>query len=217
MKKIHVVLGTFLFLMVSVISANATQITTSASGNFFGDTYSYTFTISDTSDLNVYSATLTNTSTASLSDALIDLLAFNMNADLGTDFSIINVNPNWDFYAGSGGIQFDYVGERDQPSDRLGPSDTLTFNFLFDSEFTFPIDPFSLWTGTSQSLGGGIGGGEDSGQVAVSFQQLGSSGNDSDLLASNWGSTSVPDASVMLLLGSSFLGFAVFSRKRKES
>jgi hypothetical protein len=32
-----------------------------------------------------------------------------------------------------------------------------------------------------------------------------------------WGGTSVPDASIMLLLGSSFLGFSVFSRKRKKS
>ena len=82
MKKLIL---TVLFCFCVVTSANALSISTSATGNFFDDSYGYTFTIDDT-----YHATLENTSSSSLADALIDVLAFNMNPNLiyGTDFTI---------------------------------------------------------------------------------------------------------------------------------
>ena len=212
MKKINVIFLVSLILLFGVINANA--ITTSASGSLFGDTYSYEFSIIATSDPLIYSATFENTSSSSLADALIDKLAFNMDAGLINDFSITNVNPVWDFYAGSGGIQFDYVGERTTPDTRLGPGDVLSFDFLFDSEFTFPTDPFALWTGIGGSAGTGIGGGDDFGQVAVSFQQLGSRGEGSDLLASNWTAQPVPEPGTIVLMGIGLVGLAGAGRKR---
>ena len=212
MKKINVIFLVSLILLLGAINANA--ITTSASGSLFGDTYSYEFSIIATSDPLIYSATLENTSSSSLADALIDLLAFNMEAEVITDFSITDVDPVWNFYAGSGGIQFDYVGVRTAPETRLEPGDVLSFNFSFVNGFSFPTDPFALWTGTDGSAGTGIGGGEDFGQVAVSFQQLGSGGGQSDLLASNWTSQPVPEPGTIVLMGLGLVGLAGVGRKK---
>lgn len=207
--------GAFLLVASSIsYQAVALEITTSASGTMFGDSYGYTFTIEDTADSSVFSATLTNDSSSSLSDALIDALAFNMNPNLslGSDFSIVNVSPTWTFSEGSGGIQFDYVGERTTQDTRLAPGDSLTFDFVF--AVALPANPFDLWTTSAISSGAGIGGGEDFGQVAVSFQQLGIDGEGSDLLASNWTpTTSVPEPGTALLLGLGLLGLA---RARKH-
>jgi hypothetical protein len=217
MKKIRPILFAILFVFGWILSANALQIQTSAIGSgdgTFDDNYSYLFTIDDgNSNDGTFTATLKNTSYSSSSNALIDLLAFNIDAILGTDFNITNVVPNWTFSDPSGnGIQFDYVGGRDDPEDRLSPGDILSFDFVFGPSFTFPSDPFTLWTATNSSAGSGIGGGNDVGQVAVSFQQLGSIGNDSDLLASNW--TPVPEPSTVLLVGTGLLGIIGFGRKR---
>jgi hypothetical protein len=144
-----------IFLFTSLGSnANALSIETSASGTgdgtFQSDEYSYLFRISDDSNNNlIYNAILTNTSPEP-SESLIDLLAFNMDADLGTDFSIVNIDPNWTFSVTNNAVQFDYVGDADSPFDRLNPEwmneypSSLTFSFLFSSDFQFPDDPFSL-------------------------------------------------------------------------
>jgi hypothetical protein len=203
------------------VSVNATTITTSASGNMNGADYGFSFSITDEDldgDSTTFAATLLNLS----DDALIDLFAFNMNAILGTNFIIENVNPNWSFSAGSGPILFDYVGESNTQSDRISPSDSLTFDFNFDDSFFAGLgDPFSLWTGTSESTGNAIGGGDDSGQVAVSFQGIGGGtfANDSDLLASNWENSPapVPEPATILLVGFGLVGLAGFGRKKLKN
>lgn len=205
--------------LVSVLaaaSASAGMISTGASGSFFGDEYSYLFTISDSADPLVYHAVLTNTSPPNVPEGpRIDVLAFNMLAELGTDFTIGSVVPSWSFSAASGGVQFRYVGEANGPgsTNKLDPGESLQFDFLFDSEFT---PSFDLWLLASEARGTGIGGGDDRGQVAVSFQTLGANGNDSDLLASNWGPHQLaPEPGTLLLLGTGLLSAAALFRRRR--
>jgi hypothetical protein len=219
MKSIKYLTFLAIFLLFPYSNATATSITTSGSGTLFGDSYGYLFTIDDqgTTGATSYFATLTNTSAGSLNGALIDLLAFNMNAELGNDFTIVSSSPLWIYGPPTNNaVNFDYIGERTSPTTRLAPGNSLTFTFLFDANFIFPSDPFSIWTGTGASLGTSIGGGDISGQVAVSFQQLGSDGEGSALIASNWGSqpTPVPEPTTMLLLSAGLTGLAFSGRKR---
>lgn len=228
MKKLAL---SFIITLALACSANALSISTTATGNFFNDEYSYLFTISTTSETNIYHATLTNTSPDTDPLALIDALAFNLNADLNTEFSIGDIfnidthnNPDWTFDKSGPGVLFDYVGDADTPSDRIEPLDFLEFDFVFDPGFVdtfFTDNPgytdlFSLWTLSDPTKGKGLGGGDDIGQVAVSFQQLGDLGEDSDLLASNWEVAPVPEPSTMLLLGAGLAGLAGLNRRRKK-
>ena len=83
-------------ILASICSTTQASISMSLSGNQFSDAYSATFEISDpdtTAGGGKYAATLTNTSLISLSDALIDLFAFNLEDPdpvLGTDLIIDN-------------------------------------------------------------------------------------------------------------------------------
>jgi len=220
----------------------------------FQDNYSYNLNISSTTDASIFHATLTNTSSGSLADALIDALAFNMNPNLqlggdtskGDQFNIINITPNWSFNEiTKGSIEFDYLGTSNQPkADRIAPGNSLAFDFKFYDLSLLPNDPFNLWLlSLDTSSGKGIGGGGDSGQVAVSFQQLGSindpcakdknditipaskKGECSDLLTSNWvtvagtppvtaPNTGIPEPTSIFLISTGLLGLFGASRKK---
>ena len=212
MKKL---VSIFLIMILALFLASPASalIMTSASGAMNSADYGYTFVISETDDANIFTASLTNTS----DDALIDRLLFNMDAELGTDFNISVMSPDWTFKSpeSKSSIQFDYYG--DANGDRIAPGGFLVFEFIFNTSFVFPDDPFAIWTGTSGVLGVGTGGGEDFGQVAVSFQGIGGdeySEDDSDLLASNWSAQPVPEPSTIVLLGLGLVGLAGVGRKK---
>ena len=77
-----------LLIFCSALHANALSITSTATSTFFGDEYSYEFIIDDgNTDDGIFNATLLNTSYGSLSGAVIDLFAFNMNAFLDMGYS----------------------------------------------------------------------------------------------------------------------------------
>jgi len=209
--------------------ANAVSIQSAATGTLFNDEYSYLFNIEDVgvedvgvidpSYLAMFHATLTNTSPdASSPDdmgPLIDKLAFNIQPSLilGADFEIINVKPDWSFRQiisddKKGGVQFDYVGDSVKNKiDRINAGDALSFDFAF-----FKPQTFDLWISAPESLGKGLGGGGDNGQVAVKFQQLGIDGKESDLLASNWGPISVPELSTLNVLVFGLIGLSGLRR-----
>jgi len=221
MKKVFHILTAMLFVFGSVVMCEATAISTSATGNLFGDNYGYSFVITnDSSDNTVFHATLENTSTSTL-NPLIDELAFNIEAIMDTNFFLQNIEPNWTVAVPDGeGVQFQYVGSVGSTENKLQKNQALTFDFNFVDSFLLPSNPFDIWLDAKESYGKGLGGGEDFGQVAVSFQRLGGEDSDeSDLLASNWEGGAdpqyvIPEPATMLLLGSGFIGIA-FSGKKK--
>ena len=212
-----------------------------------GSDYGFVFRISDTvadslsptapdhsghgDTSKIFHATLLNTSSPSTTasdDPLIDLLAFNINATLGSDFTINNISPNWTFDAASGGgVQFDYLGENATPGDRIGPNEALIFDIEFSDSFALPADPFLVWTDTNSVGGSGIGGGQDIGQLAISFQALRDStgatvANESDLLAGNWSRSgggppaSVPLPAPLFLIAMGVLAVSWTARKQQS-
>lgn len=189
-------------LAMSIPMAQASFIESDA----FLDYYGYYMSI-DSADNQLWNFSLTNTSTEY--DTLIDGFALNLDND---SFTVSAFDPaSWTFTEATGGVQFDYVGERGLPGDRLVMDQSLTFDFIFSE----PVDE-TVWTETRESSGQGLGGGEDSGQIAVSFQQLGADGEGSDLLASNWTTDgedppppSVTEPGIAFLFGLGLIGLAV--------
>ena len=222
MRKLCLLHLVFLCLLAAT-DAKADSIFTSATGSLFGDRYAFQLTIEqDGIDASVFHANLQNTSTDSLAGALIDVLAFNLadpDPTLGTDFTIVNIDPDWQFaQTEKGGIQFDYTGVINDQRERIEPEESLLFDFDFDDDFVLPENPFDLWLLAEEARGTGIGGGEISGQVAVSFQNLGApvedgDGPGSDLLASTWGAVPMPEPSSVLLLGMGLAGLIGIRRK----
>ncbi|WP_305908852.1 PEP-CTERM sorting domain-containing protein [Methylomarinum sp. Ch1-1] len=208
------------FISASNSCPGGTGCDTNISGS-----YGFEFIIEqDSNDLTIFYASLTNTSDPTADpEALIDEFGMNIDATLGLDFTVYDFAPSsWSLYVPTGGgIQFDYVGSDTTTGspDRLGAEDVLTFTFDFVS-----IDSFTVWTGTDTSTGGGLGGGEDSGQLAVSFQQLGQNGQGSDLLAANWSEfpgnpedpPTIPEPASLWLMGLGLLGFYGASRKKAD-
>lgn len=231
-KKILTALAAIPLAAMVSLNAQAAYIQTSASCP--GDTscdgtqgsYGYQFTITqDAVDQKIFYAELLNTSPNESPFALIDAFAMNMDATLDVDFTVSAFDPSsWEFRASTGGVQFDYVGDTGTPptpGDRLLPGEALTFTFTFLNDNT----SFNPWLSALESSGAGFGGGEDEGQVAVSFQQLGTNGRGSDLLTSNWGPVNpddpndpnVPEPATVLLMGLGFLGFGASRLKAKKS
>ncbi len=217
-------------LSTSASCSGGTSTTTGTATSICDVNTDYGYSIEldqDATDSSIFYWTLTNTSTQTNPEALIDAFAFNTNPNLslGTDFTISAINPNtWTINEiTKGAIEFDFVGDANTPSDRLGNGQTLAFTIDIDNSFGTTAEDFSnIFFTAEQSSGKGIGGGEDSGQVAVSFQQLGAGGEDSDLLASNWQTLTtpppparVPEPTSVLALG--LIGGGMFlSRRRKN-
>jgi len=226
----------FMLLMVFAMNANATLI--SASNGCSSDpavssdagcdlavigNYGFDISIESTDNLT-WAFTLENTS---LDVApLIDMFAINVDATLGTDFTVANFNPaSWTFSTPTGGgIQFDYLGERGTPASRLGSGEWLTFDFLFAVE-----TDYTVFTDVFADIGTGIGGGTDLGQFLVSFQALGVDGEGSDLIGDSWQSIisdgdgddeppppTVAEPGILALMGLGLVGLGIAGSKREE-
>lgn len=213
MKKLFI--GFTLLMLSSIASATLIYSNSDCPGNAgcdpaFTDDYGFTMGIGSVDNLTWHFA-LRNDGDS----GVIDAFAMDMGAVLGTDFSVAGFDPaSWTFTTSSGGVQFDYVGDSGSPFDRLGVGELLTFDFIFNTE-----TDYTVWTDAEASLGTGIGGGTDLGQVAVSFQSLGEGGNYSDLIGASWQSVcldcgdtpfaEVPEPGTlgMLLGGLGLLGF----------
>lgn len=202
MKKIALTL--FCIICLSFSTANA-LIQTVSFGDSFGDDYSFKMQIWENSDPAIFHAMLMNTSLGV--DPLIDSFGFNIQAVLDTDFYIDNISDGWELID-SGHIQFNVFGDSDRPLDKLSKGEYMTFDFHFTNSSVIPDNPFELWTLAPISFGGGFGGGDVSGQVAVSFQRLGEDGEFSELLTGNWEPLipelpSVPEPPIYILIISS--------------
>lgn len=193
----------------------ATSITTSAVSELNG----YIFKIDDNDAIDNnpknFTATLQNTGSASVS--LLYQIAMNMNAVLGTDFSIsFDVGRDWEFSKGSSNLKFNYVAATNK--DSLQPGNILQFIFQFNDTFIIPNDPFSIWTdaGKSSAPAPGIAGDF---QVAAAFSGTTDATN-LFWLGSNWdsngggGGAPVPEPATLLMLSTGLTGIAIFCRKK---
>ena len=188
------------FLLIAIAAMFAASISQAGiigsaySDAIDADGVSFEFTIDQsTSDPLSYRAEVANTSPTQDPESLIDAIAFGFNpyADLGVDVSFLDPTPLWTFSESSGGIRLDYVGDSATPGTRLGIGQSLIFDINFQLDYWTPAtlagtEPYRMFLTSSEEAGTGIGGGDVSGQVAVSFQQLGETGNDSELLMANW-------------------------------
>jgi hypothetical protein len=220
MKRIILMLAVLFSILVVIPNAQAVGISASGSGSEDGETYSFLFTITqEASHPDIFDAVLSNTSNSSQTSGRIDLLAFNIDAIMGSNFAITYDNPDWSFASGggSGYNYFDYTGSTGYSSRMLDPGESLTFKFDFVGSFVLPSDPYTLWTDTSESNGRYLPDGSrwDYGQVAVHFNHLGDWNNDCATITANWDphSNPVPEPSTVILLGVGLIGFLIAGRK----
>ena len=108
------------------------------------------------------------------------------------------------------------MGDSGSPSDRLGVGSALTFDFIFNTA----VDT-SIWTAGDGSFGTGIGGGEDYGNMVVSFQSLGIDGEYSDLVAGQgpggWATVQeVPEPMPLALMGIGLIGLGIVTRRNRK-
>ena len=208
-----------LLMFMNIASATLIQSSNDCPGDAgcdpaFVDDYGFAMSIGTVDDLT-WNFTLTNEG----ANGVIDLFAMDMDAILGVDFNVVGFNPpSWSFSSTSGGVQFDYVGDSGTPFDRLGVGDSLTFDFIFNE-----ATDYTVWTDAAASLGTGIGGGTDLGQIAVSFQGLGEGGEYSDLIGASWQSvcldcggtpfTEVPEPTPLALMGLGLVGIGLVKRR----
>lgn len=206
--------------MAFTTMANATYI--ASSNDCPGDagcdssvTAQYGFDIKiETTDNRKWTLTLDNTSISSR--PVIDMFALNMNAILGVDFTVANFNPAaWSFDTlTTGGIQFDYVGNSNSSSARLGSGESLSFDFLFGT-----ASDYTVWTNTFANLGTGLGGDNDLGQFLVGFEELGSYCYPrSDVIGDSWqyvhiDPKQVPEPNMLMLMSVGIIGIG-FVRNR---
>lgn len=188
-----------------------------------------------------FSAQLLNTSTQN-PDALIDRFAFNLNTlagglgnsptIAGDELIISNFAPaTWAITDnGSNSIEFDYLGDPDSQADRLGNGASLTFDLEIDATYASgnsfnTNDPYRWFFNSEISDGGGFGGGDDYGQVGVSFQQLNTAegiGEGSDLVSGNWAGgigspPAVPEPTSIICWSLLAVGAIAYRRRRRNN
>lgn len=190
-----------------------------------GESYGFEWTVDNLladpldTPTDTFKVTLENTGSA----GLIDLFAFNLDGmfTLGGDLQVQNISlSEWSVSAGTGPVLFEFVGEESAgpPDQRLASGEMLMFELVFSADQT--LDVFRDAEATS---GTGLGGGDDTGQVAVSFQGLPKAeneGNDSDLLTAGYNGRppqEIPEPGILLLLGTGLLALAALRYQAHQS
>ena len=186
------------------------------------DSYSYLITASDEDGdlvVNQIRVTVTNTSTDALPESLIDQFFFNLALMAGDTASFDVETAYWTVTGSSSGVHFDYTGDSTNPAARLGNGDSMSFIINFFDDTGAETDAYlSAVADAATDTGQGAGGGDDSGQICVSFQQLGDDGGQSDLLCSSYDEPpELQEPGTLGLLGVGLIAIGVMRRRRPQA